>query len=131
MAKAIHSMVRVVDEARSVDFYKKAFGLDVADRYDFDGFTLVYMRNPETDFEVELTVNKGRTEPYDHGDAYGHLALAVDNLEVEHARFKELCLNPRDIVAFERDGALMAKFFFVEDPDGYKIEVLQKHGRYQ
>ncbi len=131
MAKAIHTMVRVLDEHRSVDFYKKAFGLDVADRYDFDDFTLVYMRNPETDFEVELTVNKGRTEPYDHGDAYGHLALAVDNLEVEHARFKELGLNPRDIVAFERDGALMAKFFFVEDPDGYKIEVLQKHGRYQ
>ncbi|MEE9588742.1 MAG: VOC family protein [Hyphomicrobiaceae bacterium] len=131
MAKAIHTMVRVLDEHRSVDFYKKAFGLDVADRYDFDDFTLVYMRNPETDFEVELTVNKGRTEPYDHGDAYGHLALAVDNLEVEHARFKELGLNPRDIVAFERDGALMAKFFFVEDPDGYKIEVLQKHGRYK
>jgi len=131
MAKAIHTMVRVLDEHRSVDFYKKAFCLVVADRYDFDDFTLVYMRNPETDFEVELTVNKGRTEPYDHGDAYGHLALAVDNLEVEHARFKELGLNPRDIVAFERDGALMAKFFFVEDPDGYKIEVLQKHGRYQ
>ena len=62
MAKAIHSMVRVVDEARSVDFYKKAFGLDVADRFDFDDFTLIYLRNSEIDFELELTVNKGRKE---------------------------------------------------------------------
>ena len=40
-------------------------------------------------------------------------------------------MEPRDIVEFNRDGALMARFFFVQDPDGYKIEVLQKHGRYR
>ena len=131
MAKAIHMMVRVLDMDRSVDFYKKAFDLDVADRFDFDDFTLVYLRNGESDFEVELTVNKGRTDPYEHGEAYGHLAVAVDDLDEEHARFRVLELNPRDIVEFERDGALMARFFFVEDPDGYKIEVLQKHGRYR
>jgi lactoylglutathione lyase len=131
MAKAIHSMVRVVDEARSVDFYKKAFGLDVADRFDFDDFTLIYLRNSEIDFELELTVNKGRKEAYSLGDGYGHLAVAVDDIESEHRRFGAAGLNPRDIVEFNRDGALMAKFFFVEDPDGYKIEVLQKHGRFR
>ena len=47
MAKAIHSMIRVLDEARSVEFYKAAFRLEVADRYDFDSFTLVYLRNAE------------------------------------------------------------------------------------
>jgi len=129
MAKAIHSMVRVVDEARSVDFYKKAFGLDVADRFDFDDFTLIYLRNSEIDFELELTVNKGRKEAYSLGDGYGHLAVA--DIESEHRRFSAAGLNPRDIVEFNRDGALMAKFFFVEDPDGYKIEVLQKHGRFR
>ena len=131
MAKAIHSMVRVVDEARSVGFYKKAFGLDVADRFDFDDFTLIYLRNSEIDFELELTVNKGREEAYSLGDGYGHLAVAVDDIESEHRRFSTAGLNPRDIVEFNRDGALMAKFFFVEDPDGYKIEVLQKHGRFR
>jgi len=131
VAKAIHTMVRVLDMDRSVDFYERAFGLAVADRFDFDDFVLVYLRNDENDFEVELTLNKGRTEPYTHGEAYGHLAVAVDDLDVEHERFKGLGLNPRDIVEFKRDGALMARFFFVEDPDGYKIEVLQKHGRYQ
>ena len=131
MAKAIHMMIRVLEEARSVDFYKTAFGLDVADRLDFDGFTLVYLRNQDADFEVELTINKGQTEVYDLGDGYGHIAFAVEDLDAEHARFKEAGLAPRDIVEFNRDGALMARFFFVQDPDGYKIEVLQKHGRYQ
>lgn len=130
MAKAIHMMVRVLDLEESIDFYKKAFDLDIADRFDFDGFTLVYLRNPEIDFEVELTWNEGRSEPYQHGDAYGHIAFAVDDLDAEHARFAATGLEPADIKEFHRDGSLMAKFFFVQDPDGYKIEMLQRHGRY-
>lgn len=130
MAKAIHTMVRVLDEARSVDFYNKAFGLGVEDRFEFDGFTLVYLKNPENDFEVELTINHDRTEPYEHGDGYGHLAVSVDNVDDQHAAAKANGLNPTDVKEFHRDGALMAKFFFLQDPDGYKIEVLQRHGRY-
>ena len=130
MAKAIHTMVRVLEEGRSVDFYQKAFGLEVADRFPFDDFTLVYLRNPENDFEVELTVNHDRDEPYGHGDGYGHLAVCVDDLEGEHARVEKLGLEPTPVKEFHRDGALMAKFFFLQDPDGYKIEVLQRHGRY-
>jgi len=124
-------MIRVLDEARSVSFYRTAFALDVADRLDFETFTLVYLRNAEADFEVELTVNKDRTEPYNLGDGYGHIAFCVDNLDAEHARFEQSGLNPRKIVEFNRDGSLLARFFFVEDPDGYKIEVLQRHGRYR
>jgi lactoylglutathione lyase len=131
MAKILHSMIRVIDEKKSVDFYRKAFGLEVAQRFPFDGFTLVYLRNPENDFELELTINNGRTEPYSHGDGYGHLAVAVDDIVKEHARLEALGLNPKPVKEFHRDGALLAKFFFVDDPDGYKIEVLQKHGRYQ
>ena len=131
MAKAIHMMVRVLEERRSVDFYGRALGLKVADRFDFDDFTLIYLRNPENDFEVELTVNKGRKEPYQPGDGYGHVAFAVADLDAEHRRFQEQGLNPAAIKEFHRDGALMARFFFVQDPDGYKIEVLQRHGRYR
>lgn len=131
MAKAIHTMLRVLDEARSVAFYTQAFGFAVAERMDFDEFTLVYLRNPEADFEIELTINKGRAEPYDHGTAYGHVAFCVDDLDAEHARFAGLGFNPRDIKEFKRNGALIARFFFVEDPDGYKIEMLQRHARYR
>lgn len=131
MAKSIHTMIRVLNEERSINFYKTAFDLDVATRLDFENFTLVYLRNKEADFEVELTINKGRETPYDLGDGYGHMAFVVDDLESEHARFETAGLNPRKIVEFERDGTLLAKFFFVEDPDGYEIEILERHGRYQ
>ena len=131
MAKAIHTMLRVLDEARSVSFYATAFGLKVAERLDFPDFTLVYLSNAETPFEVELTVNKGRTTPYELGDGYGHVAVSVDDLEAEHARFEAAGLAPRKIVEFNRDGGLFARFFFVEDPDGYKIEVLQRRGRFK
>ena len=130
MAKAIHMMVRVLNEEKSVHFYKTAFDLDIADRFEFDGFTLIYLRNSENDFEVELTINHGRTDPYTHGDGYGHIALAVDDVDAEYERFSAAGLSPTDVTEFHRDGTLMAKFFFVQDPDGYKIEVLQKHGRY-
>jgi lactoylglutathione lyase len=131
MAKAIHTMVRVLDLDRSIEFYKKAFGLEVADHFDFEGFALVYLRNQENDFEVELTLNKGRAEPYTHGDGYGHLAVCVDDCRAEHARLKAADLAPTDVKEFHRNGGLMARFFFVQDPDGYKIEVLERHGRYR
>lgn len=128
--KAIHSMIRALDEQRSVDFYRKAFGLEIANRYDFADFTLVYLANATTPFELELTINKGRVEPYALGDGYGHLAFTVDDLEREHARFTAEGLNPRQIVEMKRDDKPFARFFFVQDPDGYKIEVLQRGGRY-
>lgn len=131
MAKAIHSMIRVLDEDRSLDFYRRAFGLDIADRLDFSDFTLVYLSNPETDFEVELTVNKGRTEPYELGDGYGHLAVSVEDLDAEHARFEAEGLSPRKLVEFAPDGKLVGRFFFVADPDGYQIEVLERSGRFK
>ena len=131
VAKSIHSMIRVLDEGRSVDFYRKAFGLDVAERLDFDTFTLVYLSNAESEFELELTINKGRAEPYQLGDGYGHLAVSVEDLDGEHARMGDLGLAPGKIVEFNRDGGLLARFFFITDPDGYKIEVLQRHGRFK
>ncbi len=131
MAKAIHSMIRVLDEARSVEFYRRAFGLDIAQRLDFPTFTLVYLANPETEFELELTINKDRTEPYQLGDGYGHLAFSVDDLDAEHARLTAEGLAPRKLVDFAPGGEVIARFFFIADPDGYQIEVLQRGHRYK
>lgn len=131
MAKSIHSMIRVLDEQKSVDFYGKAFGLGIAERLDFETFTLVYLSNAESEFELELTVNKGRSEPYQLGDGYGHFAVSVGDLDAEHGRMSDLGFSPGKIVDFNRDGNLLARFFFLTDPDGYKIEVLQRHGRYK
>lgn len=130
MAKYIHSMIRVLDEAASVDFYDRCFGLKVAERLDFEKFTLIYLSNGESGTELELTVNKGRTEPYDLGDGYGHVAFSVDDVDATHARLEEIGLAPRKLVDFAPGGEVIARFFFIKDPDGYEIEVLQRGGRY-
>jgi lactoylglutathione lyase len=131
LAKQIHSMIRVLNEERSVQFYKTAFGLDVADRLDFPEFTLVYLSNAESEFELELTINKGTTEAYDLGNGYGHLAVSVEDLDSEHARFEAAGLAPRKLVEFAPAGEIVARFFFVADPDGYQIEVLERGGRFK
>ena len=130
MAKPIHSMIRVLDEDRAVTFYRAAMGLEVVDRYPFDSFTLIYMRDPASTFELELTVNQGRTEPYDLGDGYGHLAVAVDDLDAARSQMEAAGGAPGPIRELQRDGALLGRFFFIKDPDGYSIEVLQRHGRF-
>ena len=130
MAKAIHTMVRVLEEERSLRFYRTAFGLEVADRFAFDGFTLLYLRNAEADFEVELTVNHDRTEPYNTGDGYGHVAVVVEDLAAEHARFTRDGLPATDVKTLKHGDAELGTFFFATDPDGYKIEVIQRGGRF-
>jgi lactoylglutathione lyase len=130
MAKPVHSMIRVLDEARSLDFYARAFDLQIADRFVFPDFALVYLRHASSPFELELTVNSGRKEPYNTGEGYGHLAVVVDNLEAAHARFEREKLSPGPLRDLKHEGATLARFFFVSDPDGYKIEVIQKGGRF-
>lgn len=131
MAKIIHSMIRVLDLDRSLAFYREAFGLTESHRLDFPDFALVYLRNDENDVELELTLNKGRTEPYSHGSGYGHIAVCVDDAASERERFQTLSYAPRELVEFAPDGQLLARFFFVTDPDGYEIEVLERHGHYR
>lgn len=131
MAKLIHTMIRVQDLQRSLRFYQQAFGLDVSHRLDFPDFTLAYLRNAETDAEIELTWNKERDEPYTHGDGYGHVAVCVDDVRTERQRLIDLGYTPNDLREFHADdGALIARYFFIQDPDGYKIEVLERHGHY-
>lgn len=131
MAKAVHMMIRVLDEAKSAGFYAKCFGLHVAERREWPDFSLTYLSNRENDFELELTVNKGRTEPYQQGTGYGHMAFVVENLEAEHARIAALGYAPKDIKHMTHDGRPFGRFFFIDDPDGYKIEVLATGGRFK
>ncbi len=130
MTKLVHSMIRVLNEEASVAFYQDTFALKIVDRLDFEGFTLIYMALPTSTFELELTVNKSRDTPYDLGDGYGHLAVVVDDLEKAHATAKQTGSTPGDIVDFRPGGERVARFFFVKDPDGYQIEVIEKGGRF-
>ncbi|HHG3100884.1 TPA: VOC family protein [Vibrio parahaemolyticus] len=130
MTKMIHTMIRVRDLDRSLQFYRDALELEIKDQYVFDGFSLTYLANEETGFELELTHNHDQSEPYTHGSGYGHLAVSVDNIEQAHKRIKSLGIEAGDIKAFDHQPKHLATFFFVTDPDGYKIEFLQRQGRY-
>lgn len=130
MTKLIHSMVRVKDLDQSISFYRQALELEVKDQFVFDDFSLTYLANTETGFELELTHNHDQQEAYSHGSGYGHLAVSVENIEQAHRRITELGIEASDVKAFDHNGIHLATFFFITDPDGYKIEFLQRQGRY-
>jgi lactoylglutathione lyase len=131
MTKLIHTMIRVRDLDASLAFYHKVLDLQPSHTLDFPDFTLVYLRNAQNDAEIELTYNKDRTAPYTHGDGYGHVAVVVDDVVAQHAAITAAGYAPLDIKEFKRGEELLARFFFIQDPDGYKIEILQRHGHYR
>ena len=65
------------------------------------------------------------------GRRKGHLAVVVDDLDAEHARLEAAGRAPRKLVDFQNDGVRIARFFFIADPDGYQIEVIEKGGRFR
>jgi lactoylglutathione lyase len=130
MAKLIHTMIRVLDLDASLRFYDDVLGLRPSHTLDFPDFTLVYLRNEENDVELELTLNKGRTEPYTHGTGYGHVAVVVPDVAARHAELVAAGYAPTPVKEFRRDDELLARFCFIQDPDGYKIELLERHGHY-
>lgn len=131
MAKPAHSMIRVLDPARSLDFYRRGFDLHEIDRLVFDDFTLIFLTGEDSDFELELTVNHGVTDPYSHGTGYGHFAVSVDDLDAARTRCVSEGMEPTPIKELWAQGRLAVRFFFVTDPDGYKVEIVQRQGRYR
>ena len=131
MAKVIHSMLRVLDLDRSMRFYADVLDMHEAHRLDFPEFALVYLRNAENDVEIELTLNKGRTEAYTHGTGYGHIGVVVSDAAASREMLSQRGIDCTPVKEFKRGDELLAKFFFVQDPDGYKIEMLERHGHYQ
>jgi len=129
MAKLIHSMIRVFDLDRSLAFYCHGFGLRESHRLEFPSFTLVYLRDAESGSEIELTWNKGQTEPYTHGSGYGHIAFCVEDLAAQQALLRRLGYATGDIKELAAPNG-SARFFFTSDPDGYKVEVLERAGHY-
>ena len=103
MSKIIHSMLRVLDLEKSLKFYADCFDLHPSHRLDFPSFSLVYLRNAENDAEIELTWNRDRTEPYTHGDGYGHVGVCVPDVAADKARLTGLGYSPLDIKEFKAD----------------------------
>ena len=113
-----HNNINVRDLDKSLDFYSKALGLIETRRYEPEdrSFQLVFLGDGKTTHRLELTWLRTREEGYNLGDNEFHLALAVDDYEAAHRHHKEM-----GCVCYENPGM---GIYFVEDPDGYWIEII-------
>ena len=122
--KMIHVCLRVLDLKASEQFYAKAFGFEISRKKDFpDDFTLSYMVAPGEAFELELTYNYGRSEPYEMGNGYSHIAVGVDDLEEAHRQHSQAGF---EVTALKGLPGSPPRFYFITDPDGYKVEIVRK-----
>ncbi|MGD9696084.1 MAG: VOC family protein [Thermoleophilia bacterium] len=123
----IHTMIRVLDERRSLDFYG-ALGFEERGRARVGGdtATVIFLGLPGDGARLELTLNDGRTEPYEQGEAYGHIALTVSgDMDSELARFAAHGIGPEKPPYAAYPGG--PKICFLRDPDGYRIELLERN----
>ncbi len=118
MLKFAHFNFNVLDLEKSLAFYKEALGIvPVREKEAKDGsFKLVYLGDKETDFQLELTWLKDRTEPYNLGECEFHLAFVTDEYEGLHKRHEKM-----GCIAFENPSM---GIYFITDPDGYWIEIV-------
>ena len=117
-----HFNFNVLDLDRSLTFYREALGLTpVSEKEAEDGsFKLVYLGDGATSFSLELTWLRDRTEPYDLGECEFHLAFVTDEYDALYARHREM-----GCVCFENPAM---GIYFIEDPDGYWIEIVPAKG---
>ncbi|MDP7100697.1 MAG: lactoylglutathione lyase [Rhodospirillales bacterium] len=126
--RLLHTMIRVQDLEKSIDFYTRLLGMNELRRTDFEGgrFTLAFVGygDEESNAVVELTYNWDQAEPYELGDGFGHLAIAVpDAYAVCEAMEKEGVEVPRPAGPMRHGTRVIA---FIKDPDGYMIELVQR-----
>lgn len=127
--RILHTMLRVGDLERSIDFYTRIMGMTLLRQKDYPGgkFTLAFLGyGPEaTHPALELTYNWG-VDSYDLGSAYGHIALGVEDIHATCDAIREAGGEVvREPGPMKHGTTVIA---FVEDPDGYKVELIEGRG---
>ena len=117
-----HFNFNVLDLDRSLDFYRRALDLvPVREKAAEDGsFVLKYLSDGHSDFTLELTWMRDRTQPYDLGECEFHLAFVTDEFDAMHRRHQDM-----GCICFENPDM---GIYFIEDPDGYWIEIVPQEG---
>jgi lactoylglutathione lyase len=126
--RLLHTMIRVKDLDKSIDFYTRLLGMELMRRTDYPSgeFTLAFVGygDEASDAVIELTHNWGQQEPYELGTGFGHLAVGVPDI---YGTCEQLAAEgvaiPRPPGPMKHGGSVIA---FVEDPDGYKIELIER-----
>ena len=124
-ARYVHTCIRVRDIESSLRFYSH-LGFEHRGRLNFESAYNVYLGLPGGGDVLELTVNVGRDEPYDLGDGYNHMALVVDNLDGLLDRLAENGIDPEKPPYSPGGREEIGRICFVGDPDGYRIELIDR-----
>lgn len=111
-----HNSINITDLTRSLDFYREALGLTEVRRREKEDFTLVFLSDGVTSWQLELTWLKDHPQPYDLGENEIHFCLETDDYDAALAKHKEM-----GCVCYENTDM---GIYFIEDPDGYWIEII-------
>ncbi len=126
--RMLHTMVRVLDLDKSIDFYTRLLGMNLIRRKDYESgrFTLAFVGygDEAKGAVIELTHNWDQKEPYTIGSGFGHMAIGVPDIYGTCEKLaKEGVKIPRPPGPMKHGGSVIA---FIEDPDGYKIELIER-----
>ena len=126
--RLLHTMIRVKDLDRSLEFYTKLLGMTLLRRKDYPSgeFTLAFVGYGDEagNAVIELTHNWGQEAPYELGTGFGHLAIGVPDIHGTCAALARAGVEiPRPPGPMKHGGSVIA---FIEDPDGYKIELIER-----
>ena len=112
----IHWCIHVLDLEKSLEFYEKALGLTEQRRKTRDSFTIVFIGNEQSDFQLELTWLKDHPQPYNLGECEFHLAFRAEDFEAAHKLHSEM-----GVICYENPSM---GIYFIQDPDGYWLEIV-------
>ena len=123
--KLLHTMIRVKDIEKSLDFYTKLLGMELVEKRRLDDCWLYFLEDKESGQQIELTYNDEIPQNgYDIGSGFGHFAFGTDSMEEFSEKLKSFgysyLYEPFDLTG---KGSLIA---FIKDPDGYEIEIIEK-----
>jgi lactoylglutathione lyase len=121
----VHTCVRVLDPDASERFYG-ALGFERRGRLNFETAYNIYLGLPGDGDVLELTVNRGRTEPYDLGTGYNHIALTVEDIDAAVSDLAAIGVEPEKPAYHPGGNESLPRIAFVADPDGYRVELIDK-----
>ena len=114
--KIDHNNINVTNLQASLTFYEKALGFTEHKRKNGNGFTIVYLKNDQSDHSVELTYLDSHPQKYDSGENESHIAFRVDDYDAAYRLHKEM-----GCICYENPDM---GIYFISDPDGYWLEIL-------
>ena len=123
--KMLHTCIRIKDLEKSLKFYTEAIGLIETRRKEFPEhkFSLVFLSDKIGGYEIELTYNYDTEKPYEIGNGFSHTAIEAEDLEEMREKHIELRYEVTTLKGLPGE---KPTYYFVTDPDGYKVEVIRK-----